>query len=92
MATEQIGVQFTQSKWTLYIPPYILVSLWSLQERVFKKRGISRCLTRKSVGDHGHTSKLCDELLADMIRRPDLARSATKHLHLFRRPPQNINL
>ena len=31
---------------------------------------ISRCLTQKSVGVHGHTSKLDDELLVDMILRP----------------------
>ena len=31
---------------------------------------ISPCLTQKSVGVHGHTYKLNDELLAIMILRP----------------------
>ena len=48
------------------VPKYstILVSFSSLQ-----KMSTSRCLSQKNVGVHGHTSKLYDELLADMILR-----------------------
>ena len=32
--------------------------------------GISRCLSRKSAGVHGHTSKLYDELLVNVMLNP----------------------
>ena len=43
----------------------ILTSFWSLQ-----KTSISRGLTQKIAGVHGHMSTLFSKLLADMILRP----------------------
>ena len=57
------------SKFTLYFRP-----AWS-GFGVCNKTSISRCLSQTNVGNHGHTCKLYDDLLADGILRYHLARS-----------------
>ena len=51
------------SGWTLNVP------FW-YRFGAYKKTSISRCLAQKSIGVHGHTSKLFSELLEDTIFRP----------------------
>ena len=58
-------------EWTIHVPPF-----WHRFE-ASTKTSISRWITQKRVGVHGHTSKLYDKLPADMVLRPHWAWSAS---------------